>query len=303
MASVQAMSATHDITPFKKIWCDFLSYRYLEDAHFVRETIILLLLLYKHLLAKIDNPNRLNRIPSLQRHDLAMLLISGHQTVSDICPEVKCNDVQDTVNVVARLLDETPSVSDVVINNNLRFYHVQRLVKGIFVLTTCVKNQKILKTLPEITCCSHPLIQQCILDMRLTGSLKPLLKLWKKVASYDCIDDKKLLQEYIRLIIIVYNHVKANFTSTLYNQDKAPPTDPVNMMQLYETVASMPIPELLDMLDEVVDKYEQLSTLYEINNKALTWSEWLKKYWWTPPIIVTSLIAIVAKHNQLFGGL
>ncbi|HSW73596.1 MAG TPA: hypothetical protein VLG71_00405 [Candidatus Limnocylindria bacterium] len=293
--SVEAMATSSDIAPFKKIWHKVLAYRYLEDGTFVREVIILILLLYKNLLLSVDKELYHRKAPD--ESALTELLIAGHQKLSDLCPHVHCDDISDMVVAVERLLDETSLPTDVVVNNILRFYHVQRLVRSIFILDKHSKRSMptLVISVPQDTW-THPLVKECVRSLNQKTTLTPLFRLWKKVTSYDCIDDQRLLQEFVRLVILVYNHCMHE--RALPNRSSENPQEA--MVSLYEQIAKLPIPELLDLLDELVDQYEKLSTTYEINNTTMSWSAWAKKYWWAPPVILASLVMVI-KDSKFFA--
>ncbi|HSW73690.1 MAG TPA: hypothetical protein VLG71_00905, partial [Candidatus Limnocylindria bacterium] len=54
---------------------------------------------------------------------------------------------------------------------------------------------------------------------------------------------------------------------------------------------------LLNLLDDIVNQYESFHQQFELNNQSLTWSEWFKKYWWAPPIVVVSVFITYLRHS------
>src|SRR5439155_1518616 len=76
-----------------------------------------------------------------------------------------------------------------------------------------------------------------------------------------------------------------------------------HMVHLYEKIANLPIGELLNLLDEVTDHYENLSTNYEFSNQKMTWSSWLRKYWWVPPITAVSAIVLYVKNSKVINNI
>src|SRR5581483_1104292 len=152
--------------------------------------IVVLLLIYKNLIThigKLTTDKKFEIKDGLSHSSqLTELLIAGHQSLSDLCPEVHCDDVQDSVNTVARLLDEVSISRDIIINNNIRFYHVQRLVKAMFILSKNSSHIYSFSLFSDINLeCSHALVRECIHDIKVTKTINPLFKIWKKVISYD----------------------------------------------------------------------------------------------------------------------
>ncbi|HZW61896.1 MAG TPA: hypothetical protein VFF04_06760, partial [Candidatus Babeliales bacterium] len=141
---------------------------------------------------------------------------------------------------------------------------------------------------------NHERLKQCIVEMHATDSTIPIFKLWKSIACYEYINDKLFMKEYIELIVLIFQNLLGKYSPIRY---KAVLTT-TDVLTLYQQITAMPVPELLDLLDEVVDQFAQASSEYELDNKQMSWTEWLQQYWWAPPVMVGSLFITIIKHGS-----
>ncbi len=316
-AQSRAAQQSPSFEPFKKIWCNFLSYRYLGDDSFVRETIKLVLLLYKdalthlvphksHVLEKVgiirwgrDIFDALTEKLNVQPQDVTTMLATNHHATDVVCDQADGDSTHDVVNAVEHVLHDKECNDNIIINNIMRFYHMQRLTKAVFTIS---KKSSVLSI--DDVCMpnnyKHPLIINCVINMQKAKNAKPFFKLWKRLSTYDSIKDKVVLQEFIQLTICLYsNFINNEFVS---NQKRERPNIS-DVVQLYEKIANLPIVELLNLLDDVTDQYESLSTNYEFSNPKMTWSHWLRTYWWVPPITAVSAIVLYVKNSKVINNI
>jgi hypothetical protein len=48
-------------------------------------------------------------------------------------------------------------------------------------------------------------------------------------------------------------------------------------------ISQLPIAEVLNAIDMLVNELPPFIEKYELNSQ-ITWKNWLKKYWWVPPV-------------------
>ncbi len=297
---------TKTIEPFHKLWTDFLSYKCIDDVLYSREIITLILLLYKNMfmimrsqsldsssVAKKETPFFSNNYT-----ELIELLSSGHHLALDFCADIDC-DAHDNISALTALYDdEQVNSSDFLIHNSMRFYHIQRLLYAMFILS---KHKDRILVQDNLDCeFKHQRLKECIQEIKKTGTVIPLLKVWKNFVAYDFIDDQLFVQDFIRLMIIVYAHV---LRTSAHKSLPIPPA-PAEMAsfssmeatELYNQISELPITELLAMLDEIADQFAIMSQEYQLTNQHLSWKEWFKSYWWTPPVIIGSIFMTMARY-------
>lgn len=341
---LREMVQTGDTKPLHKIWYDFLAYKFIEDSTFVRETITTMLLFYKDLLLGVltkgehsdelieyvenlyTQPDRavideiMGGIEVLSNVTLKTCskchleineVLVGHHSLLGFQPEHEDEVRNSDLSAIVHLLDDEHDGQKLVVNNNMRFYHIQRLLKSIFILSR-FKEMGIATKLSSlkkrnfnllVEHFSHEEIKKCIAKMTVRDDLRPLFTLWKHFSEYDFIHDQVLLNEFVQLVVLVYRQLANGVLDKDVVQQpesiKRAGLDTVeNVLEMYEKIADMPIPELLNLLDDVVDQFDTVMEKYEFNNSDLSWSAWWKKYWWAPPVIVGTLGATIVKHQE-----
>jgi len=280
-----------DIQAIHKLWSDFFSYKYIESDLFVRETIVAIVLLYKdimlQLLAQHMSDDKCSQGCMAENRSRDTFADENIDESLEVINESE--DLYDNFHSMLNLLDESYEEADFVINNNMRFYHIQRLFKSIIVLSKLMtKHEKYNKKYsPDFT--QLPFENAAIVfyidKMKQTQSLDPLFRLWHCFVSYKYIDDAIFLKEFVTLLLLVHKQIIVDFNSVVLKE--AP--SPQELIELYEQIASMPISDLLNSLDVVVDQCIEIIEKYELDS-SMSWKAWFKKYWWMPPVVVTSVI-------------
>jgi len=132
-----------------------------------------------------------------------------------------------------------------------------------------------------MNCFQDPHVKFCCQEIKNTHSWQPLTHLWGTIESNISQEKPQEIQEFIRFVIlIVYSHMReVKAESTLEN-----------MLILYEKIVALPIPELLNILEILIQESDSISTEYELaSSGAISWSAWIRKYWWAPPIAFFAL--------------
>ena len=220
------------------------------------------------------------------------------------------------------------SLSNCAIINNLPVQEeisineaIYRLNKHIVALEQFNKKNKILKLLPfkttdnrvafidDVIEVSHGLLRICVKKMINEESLDPLFVVWRLfMTEYKDIDSEIFVKETAYLLFSIYKNIFVVYINEYNhsgNQD-----DKVSflsesrlrvlqeMIILYNQIASLPLKELFDALDICLDQFLVIMNNYGIKENT-GWGEWLKKYWWVPPIVITGILANY--FSDLFG--
>lgn len=123
-------------------------------------------------------------------------------------------------------------------------------------------------------------IISCIQEMVKTTSLKPALQLSQNINNYS-IHDQIYIRELCLLIFIIHKQI---LLDTCKENPLALKTVTLNtILEISEKINQLPIAEVLNAIDMLVTELPPLLEKYEFNSK-ISWKEWLKKYWWVPPI-------------------
>jgi len=338
-AALQLFS-TNTISSFNKVWGNFLSYKRLDDPNFVRETLLFIVLFYKKILLDITKMHKdvdidplidsidtyfknfgdekkertieaslavighaefIGQKKAIQYQLEVTALLTGHHTLNFDYNAPDC-DLKEGLGSIMTILDEASTEESCIINNNMRFYHIQRMLHSMFILSHCRYRVRSLDdSLERIF--THPRVRSCFEGIQKNGNLESLRGLWKSFASYGHMGDKLLLEEFIKLIIVVYGHLEIiDCHQRVIRFDQAARQSTLGeMISLYETMNQLPIVQLLNLLDDVVGQYDNFSQQYELNNTELTWQDWIIKYWWVPPVMATSVTFTLLKYAYNLG--
>lgn len=269
----------HNIRAINDLWSDFLSYKYIEDELFVRETIIVIVIAYKALVLNLG----------IQKNSSALqdfFYITGKNGMQGR------QELYDNFDSILNLLDESYDKEDFVITNNLRHYHIQRLLKSIIILTK-VNSQYLLPLWDCLTqtvnkhsiSFQHKAVQECLETILQTKSLEPLFNLWRHFTAYKFANDSLFLQEFVALEYMLY--CKLIDCLRIVTLKDSPTAE--DLIELYTSIATLPIPEMLNSLDTLVEELIDIMEKYELN-AAISWTQWFKKYWWVPPVVISSFI-------------
>lgn len=278
---IRALEHEQSAQAISDLWSDFLSYKHIEDELFVRETIIAIMVVYKMLVLNL-NPVAPKDFLSL-KHDRVPFLGKG---------AMEKQEFYENFHSILHLIDEPFDKEDFIITNNLRHYHIQRLLKSIVILTkvdssyvrllwNCLSQS--IHSQPVLF--QHEKVQECLDEILKSKSLDPLFSLWHHFMAYKFANDSLFLQEFVMLEYMLYRKLIDCLRVLVL---KTSPTAE-DFIELYTSIAALPVPEMLNSLDALVEELIVIMEKYELDT-AMSWSQWFKKYWWVPPVITASVI-------------
>lgn len=165
------------------------------------------------------------------------------------------------------------------------------------------KNRKIyaptsLKTSPcPDNSCEHELVKLCIKKMACHDDVfTPVVETWKLFKqSFADVDQELFAREFATIVCAVYQQTLAVLNIRASHE----PIDPqasirqqisiTDVIILYNKIASLPIREIVDSLEELYKGLRILMVQYGIHADT-NWKEWLGKNWWVPPVVAASLL-------------
>ncbi len=135
----------------------------------------------------------------------------------------------------------------------------------------------------------HEALRKCKKEIEEKRTLKPLLVLWSHIQKNRIKVTVPLLKEFSIMILIIY---KAIYTAC------SPLIQVVTEKSFFfhaiallcGNIASLKAFELLSIIDKLTLQIPKLLEKYELTKSELTWNQWLKKYWWLPPIAVAAIV-------------
>ncbi len=73
------------------------------------------------------------------------------------------------------------------------------------------------------------------------------------------------------------------------------------IMEIYDDVHNLPVSQMLNLLDELVDEFDDFSIHYELHNQKLSWYAWFTAYWWSIPTMIGKIMFVCLTHLQSLG--
>lgn len=171
----------------------------------------------------------------------------------------------------------------------LRFYHLQRLQKGIDLLET-IKNKDFLNNLfyysenhSGITFCGYhfytmqvaAIIQHSCEEKK----LEKLFFLWHELQQYKYSNDTQIIKEFTLFLTLLLQEIESYFSKKEQHE----------LIVLNKKLENSSLEEILALLDVLVEELPKFLEKYEIDSK-MSWKVWLKKYWLIAPIAGAALI-------------
>jgi hypothetical protein len=162
----------------------------------------------------------------------------------------------------------------------LRFYYLKRLERSIYFFDTCLQRG-LLKVPLEYEQQEKDLVIKginftqkniisTIKQMTKKKSFKPLLNIWRRLISYKHIHDATIIKEFTALVIYILHTNAIDCGCQL--------SDPLRYnLRANHALTTMPLEEVLDILDLLVDELPEFFDRYELDSE-MTWRSWAKTY-------------------------
>ena len=175
----------------------------------------------------------------------------------------------------------------------LRLYHAYRLKKSFSFLRQVKCNNKadFFEANEKECCCifisnynfKHPDIALCIKRMETHNNLVPLMSLADEFTKLKLLQNTTFQKEFMILIFTTYRNLIVNNALKYHSPLKKSTLETIAF--LYENLENLPLEQILDAIDMLAEELPPLLEKYEFNSD-MKWKEWLKKYWWVPPIFL-----------------
>jgi len=248
---IDEIEQTSSLQPFYKLWKDTRRFKYLENESFAL-SVTKLLFTIQHAIYTNTRHAQSNPLFDIELH-------------------LSCSSYTEATTI--------------------RKYHSKRLTDIYAFLQKVKCSQRSLFEKDHEGCdCSfithyefsNPAILDCIKKMEEQKNIKPLLALYKEFTTYKLIQNEPFVREFTTLTFIVtrniFIHNIQNPPTTLQSRTRNQVT------HIYENLDKLPIEEILEAIDLINNELPEMLEQYEFNSD-MTWKEWLKKYWWVPPVV------------------
>ena len=175
----------------------------------------------------------------------------------------------------------------------MRFYYIQRLQKSVDILIE-LQNRHILdfdfKYHYEPTMLHienqyffDPIIISALHLACTKKTAVPLRTAWHDLIAYKHMHSARFVPEFAGAVMCILHKVLL-----AHGIDKSPIESFFVRVSKDASLDSIPLEELLDVLDLLLDEIPRLVEKYELN-EPLTWRKWARKHWLLAPIACTAL--------------
>ena len=288
--SIEQIKMKQNFKPLFIVWQDFVSYKSLDDQLFIEEFTKEIFVISKNVLLQ-TKPNKAFYSTVFLFQSLQGLTESLLDEIDIITDNIIHKNIPIQLYQKQKYHDFKPlaHINDII----KHFYYIKRLQPSISVTNLLRQNNYYYKqdlTIQKNNSVSlhsiifhHYKIVACIKAMNTTACLKPLLFLLREVKQYRQIQDESFIRELLLLILIVYKDILAQATND--NDLTTTKSALTTIVEITHTIDQLPIAELLNTIDMLVEELPAFLEKYEFNT-TMTWKKWLRKYWWVPPIII-----------------
>ncbi len=128
---------------------------------------------------------------------------------------------------------------------------------------------------------SHHTIYACIKKAIITESLKPIIALLRYTQYNVDTESDHFLKELLILIFTVHKQILFNECVQHHYPIKKSTLETI--IAINNIINQLPIAEVLSAIEMLVMELPPFIEKYELDSK-ITWKNWLKKYWWVPPV-------------------
>jgi hypothetical protein len=161
------------------------------------------------------------------------------------------------------------------------FYFLSHLSQHNYRYIPCNARQEDDYIQIDTTLFFHPKTKSCLCKVLQTGSLNPIVTLLKEATYAAHVKDHALVHETFLLIFTVHKQIL--FQQCKEHHHFLKKTTVNTLVEVSDKINQLPIAEVLDAIDMLMTELPPFLEKYELTS-TITWRNWLKKYWWVPPV-------------------
>lgn len=295
-------SKKQELSPLFMVWNDFTSYKDLLDQVLVEDFTKEVFVVSSGLLTGTGHSNQIDTeaiqefLSSKHSKCIALKETTSINAMTSmpflqILETIENEQEKKDNSMISRVVDLVPFVTvDEVV---YRFYSLQRLKRAVNLVKKLEKKQKLyipFKSSWEndgLTFNGNHFSNNCITTtiqiICNKKDIQSLLNLWSSLNRYKYVKEPIIITEFTILIINILQNTMQHLFPNDYTQLHS--TNKVHSMAVLE---SMPLEEVLDILDILVDELPNFIEKYELDTE-IPWKKWLRKYWLLAPVGAATL--------------
>ncbi len=259
--ALQDAKKIQSLDPLLYVWHEFSSFKALNDTLFVQEFTKVIFIISSVLSKKIKK--------SSLKKDLLCSFVHNSCYKSFLEQSVDAEILALRFYILKRLAVPIEQIKSFILKNN--------------------KNIDSIKFLNDIIGkISSPLLKKTIEKVVEKQSFLPLVSLWQEVEHYGNVYNGIFLKELLICIATV------QYSIISFSDISIRKTSFENYQELYNLLNKLPLKEILDVIDLCTKDLEPLLIEYELRSN-MSWSTWMKKYWWLAPVLTSFVVVKLLK--------
>ncbi len=274
--SVDRIVQTRSLKPLFMVWDSFKSYKSLHDDLLVEDFSKEIFIITRNTINCLHDCNRIAHPKHICTHNAcddldvrqrieAIALMTEH--LADNCDgivekaECRISEMGDLKMVI-----HTDEVA-------FRFYCLHRLERAMhYLLSLPAQSQELIKDMR--------LLRLPLFCWQKRGNRKTLSQLWDDVTQYKYVDNEAFIRDFTTFVLLLLNSKQEEVSNrTLSHAD---------VIAIHQQVEQLPIEEILNAIDVIVSQVGGVIDHYQ--KSGLTFGQWVKQYWWAPPLAISSII-------------
>lgn len=278
--SVDVMQRKRSLKPLFMIWEEFIGYKSIKDQIFVEEFTKEVFIISRNMLITLAAHDEFVVVPPVRTTCSAEQLLNDIDFMTEMINKIENQEPLFVSQAQENLRDVDLHAFAHIDDVMMRYYIIKRLKRACANMQTMPYKQS-----PESKdiVWHHPLIVSCKHVMEQSQSIDPLISLWNDVLQYKHVQDDLFMHEFVQLILVTHIDIFSHYAQ------KQPNKDPIaTAITIYQVIDKLPLQEILEAIDIITHDLPPLLEKYEFDSD-ISWSAWFRKYWWAPPLIISTI--------------
>ncbi len=274
--SIDRIVQTRSLKPLFMVWDSFKSYKSLHDDLLVEDFSKEIFIITRNTINCLHDCNRITRPKHICMHNACEDFdLSQRLEAIALMTEHLANNCDDIIDKTAYRISDMGDLNMVIHTDEVafRFYCLHRLERAMqYLLSLPAQHQVLIKDIR--------LLRLPIFFWQKRGNRKTLTQLWDDVTQYKYVDNEAFMHDFTTFILLLLNSRQKEVSNrTLSHAD---------VIAIHQQVEQLPIEEILNAIDVIVSQVGGVVDHYQ--KSGLTFSRWIRQYWWAPPLVISSII-------------
>ncbi|MEX0849744.1 MAG: hypothetical protein WD055_05935 [Candidatus Dependentiae bacterium] len=278
LRSIKRIVQTRSLKPLFMVWDSFTSYKSLQDDLLVEDFSKEIFIITRNTIDYVHECKGVKKAPLKYKDEQVCKkfnLQERIEVISMMTDQLECLLCDKPIKEVALRIEEMDDLKLRIHTDEVAFrlYCLHRLDSAIQYLLTSSEQ--------DLSADQVRAIDPPVFWWHKRGEGKTLHQLWDDLNQYKYIDNELFVRDvsmYVFLLLKNQQEKQRAFKSLSHN----------DVLTIHSQIEQLPLEDILNAIDVIV---EQMGTVVDHYQKSgLTLSQWVKKYWWVPPLVFSSIL-------------